>query len=409
MRLRLCEHRTKRSVPLSQSELVALRSMVPSVTIQPAEEPGHFDLTPGSIVGTARIGDLHVELRPKVGVGRLLYLAGHDVDPRMWRPESVELQREQGLSDVIAHLLCTHIERALARGMLKGYQHREDALMTVRGRVRFADQVSRRHGRLLPVECAYDEFTEDIELNRQLRAALERISTLPLRSDEVIDRLRRLRSRFVDVARVRYRPDRIPTVRFHRLNDHFRHAGSLAGLVLQNVTPEHGHGTARSQAFLFDMNAVFENFVTVALREALGADEDSFPQNARSRRLRLDRKERIRLKPDLSWWRDGTCRFVGDVKYKRVEAAGIEHGDLYQLLAYTVATELRSGMLIYAAGEAEDVAHDIDLAGKQLLVRTLPIDGSIDELARSVGQLATEVRELARPLSLPLKLKESAA
>ena len=48
-----------------------------------------------------------------------------------------------------------------------------------------------------------------------------------------------------------------------------------------------------------------------------------------------------------------TCHFVGDVKYKRLRAPGLQHGDLHQLLAYLTATDLPEGFLIYAAGEAQ--------------------------------------------------------
>ena len=101
------------------------------------------------------------------------------------------------------------------------------------------------------------------------------------------------------------------------------------------------------------MNRVFEDFVVVALREQLRLSDREFVQGARHRSLWLDRGRRVRLKPDLSWWDAGRCVFVGDVKYKRVQVAEIEHPDIYQLLAYSIATNLPGGMLIYAAGEAE--------------------------------------------------------
>ena len=87
------------------------------------------------------------------------------------------------------------------------------------------------------------------------------------------------------------------------------------------------------------MNRVFEDFVVVALREALAVGPSSCSRRARRRRpLWLDRGRRVRLRPDISWWEGSTCVFVGDVKYKRVQVTEIEHPDIYQLLAYTIAT-----------------------------------------------------------------------
>jgi 5-methylcytosine-specific restriction enzyme subunit McrC len=67
----------------------------------------------------------------------------------------------------------------------------------------------------------------------------------------------------------------------------------------------------------------------------------------------LDREPNLSLEPDISWWERGACVFIGDIKYKRVNIAGIRHPDLCQLLAYVTAAGLRSGLLIYAAGEGE--------------------------------------------------------
>ena len=61
------------------------------------------------------------------------------------------------------------------------------------------------------------------------------------------------------------------------------------------------------------------------------------------RTIRLDEENALRPKPDLSWWRGRRCLFVGDAKYKLTEEGRLS--DLYQLLAYCIATGLDSGLL----------------------------------------------------------------
>ena len=85
------------------------------------------------------------------------------------------------------------------------------------------------------------------------------------------------------------------------------------------------------------MNRAFEDFVVTALRDALDLSESRFRQGTA---IYLDRGRHVRMRPDITWWEAGQCRFVGDVKYKRLEAEGIQHADLYQLLSYTIATDL---------------------------------------------------------------------
>ena len=188
----------------------------------------------------------------------------------------------------------------------------------------------------------------------------------------------------------------LPEVRFTRLNERYRSAIELAKLILRFSSFDIQHGNTRAASFLVDMNQVFEDFVVLALREALGLTKRSFPQNADGRRVSLDEAERVVLKPDISWWQGRQCGFVGDVKYKKTNAAGIKHADLYQLLAYTVSTYLPGGMLIYAAGEDEPRTHEVKFAGKTLTVMALDLAGAPADVLMQIKRVAMQIRNGAR-------------
>jgi hypothetical protein len=145
------------------------------------------------------------------------------------------------------------------------------------------------------------------------------------------------------------------------------------------------------------MNVVFEDFVVAALRRALDLTPAVFPQGAAGKELLLDRAGAVRLRPDLSWWTGERCAFVGDVKYKRTRAPGVEHPDLYQLLAYAVATDLPGGLLVYAAGEAGPATHTVD--GRELQVTALDLAGPPDSVLGQIATLAGRVRRLRRRIA----------
>jgi 5-methylcytosine-specific restriction endonuclease McrBC regulatory subunit McrC len=171
----------------------------------------------------------------------------------------------------------------------------------------------------------------------------------------------------------------------------------LARLILDSSGFELRTGEVASHAFLIDMNKVFERFAFVALREQLRLDDRTFPAAAVGRDLHLDQRvpPLIDLEPDLSWWEaDGTPSFVGDLKYKRTQVDEVKHPDIYQLLAYTIATDLPTGLLVYAAGEAESGSHTVLHTGKRLEVHALDISGRPADVLARVGQLATRIREL---------------
>ena len=264
----------------------------------------------------------------------------------------------------------------------------------LRGRILFDEQLRRHYGQTPPAESRFDDFTEDIEPNRLLRAATRALGRQSLRQPGS-QRALRLLDRALDRASlVEYDRRHVPSVSYTRLTEHYRGAVELARLILRDTSFDVGHGDAAGTAFLLDMNQVFESFVLVALREALGLHEYDFPKGTRGRPLHLnvdDHRPWVRIRPDLSWWRGDTCVFVGDAKYKRLSVKGYEHADLYQLLAYTVATGLPGGLLIYAVGERAERTYTVRHAEKQLEVVTLSIDGAPERVLERVAELAERV------------------
>ena len=79
-----------------------------------------------------------------------------------------------------------------------------------------------------------------------------------------------------DVALVAFARGAVPEVRFDRLNEHYRSVATLARLVLRHDAFEADRGNVRASGFLMDMNEVFQEFVTVALRDAIGVSERVF-------------------------------------------------------------------------------------------------------------------------------------
>ena len=71
---------------------------------------------------------------------------------------------------------------------------------------------------------------------------------------------------------------------------------------------------------------------------------------------------------------DQRITWVGDAKYKRLPSGAYRNADLYQLLAYAVATRLTVGTLIYAADEGASTAEHVVLqAGKRLNIIALDL------------------------------------
>lgn len=398
--LELREHQTRCGVELTPTEADALRATVPDLTVSPTSGmPGLYDVRPGSTIGVIDIGSLSVDIQPKIPIERVMFLLSYRLDPRAWRTSVTSFATADSLVEAIVPAFVAQVRAATARGLLHGYQSKDEALPSVRGRIRFGDQLRIRLGDRLPVEVTYDEFTSDIEVNRILRAAVHRLRRFRVRSEESRRSLRALDGLLADVSLVSYGRGSLPRVNWTRLNRHYRPAVDLALLILRTCSIEASRGTIQANSLLLDMNAVFEDFVVSALREALERSPSQLVQHGAGVGLSLDAAGKIRLRPDISWWEDGTCRFIGDVKYKRVRVSGVTHPDLYQLHAYVSATSLPAGLLIYADGETDEAEHIVVPGGSRLLVRTLSVDGPPEAVLGRVQALASVVAHLR--LELP--------
>jgi McrBC 5-methylcytosine restriction system component len=109
-------------------------------------------------------------------------------------------------------------------------------------------------------------------------------------------------------------------------------ASGRAGLRGTSISERRGSMTAT--AFVFDMNTIFEDFLTTALTEAL---EPIGGDVARHRPTTLDRDHQIRMEPDITWWKSGSCRAIIDAKYKSLLSSPVRNADAYQTLAYCMA------------------------------------------------------------------------
>ena len=395
-RLQLAEHQTSEGVRLTSRQLHALRHSAPSVGVSPATTRGQWDLRPGSKVGIVRIPDLTVEIRPKLPIDRVLFLASYALRAFKLKPDVDDLDPSAHLVEAMAHLFHAAVRQATGRGLLQGYLTQEETLNVVRGRIRIEDQLRRRYGIAVPIEVRYDEFTPDIPPNQLLKAAVRRLALLPQRTQSTRRKLSAMRAVFAHVSDAEYHPAHLPELPVNPLNTHYQPALALARLILKSGTVELAAGNVESASFLIDMNQVFEDFVVVALREALKLTDYAFPQEAHGRNLWLDpspNNRKVRLRPDLSWWQGNRCVFVGDAKYKRTNVHGAWNHDIYQALAYAVAAGLPSALLIYAHGEGNPVTYDIPEAGKRIEVDVLDLHGQPDEILERVKRLARKVRK----------------
>jgi 5-methylcytosine-specific restriction enzyme subunit McrC len=355
--------------------------------------PGLWEVAAGDKVGVAIVGDVVVRIRPKVPIGHLLFLLGYSRSPDAWRLESVPMATTDELVPALAAAFVGQAERALETGVLQGYVETEDELAVLRGRVREQEQLSRRFGLAVPLLVRYDDHSTDIAENQLLLAAASRLLRISDVPPQIRSRLRRLRGALADVSPL---PGGAPLPRWlpTRLNARYHVALTLAEVVLSNRSLDIAAGPRFASGFLIDMIKVFEDFVTVALRQALTrhfGGRCTAQDTSRS----LDLGRLVSLRPDLVWYRDGQPAAVVDAKYKAEKPQGFPQADVYQLLAYCVGFELAHGHLVYAKGNEPQLSHVVPNAGVTIHAQALDLAASPLELLGGVKDLAISIAACA--------------
>jgi 5-methylcytosine-specific restriction enzyme subunit McrC len=315
--------------------------------LRPQPAASHrWRLSATSYVGVARIGELQLKVVPKVGVYRLLELLCASLDRISWDEQEVAIGESDDLLRIVAESFARRTEQVVRRGVLQGYRSVEESMFGLRGRIDMGRQLSRRWGLPLPVEVTYDDYTIDVLENQLLLGAalvLLRMGDLPTR---VASRLRRLEVQLDGVRPTPPTPSP-PQVAWMRLNERYRPAITLARLILQSSSLDiEGNPSSSSDAFLVDMNKVFEDAVGLGFQKAL--EENNFRvflQYADH----LDHHRRVEIRPDIVV-RDasGSVVAVADIKYKRPSTDRLLSGDVYQAVAYATRYGLDRVALIFA-------------------------------------------------------------
>lgn len=353
---------------------------------------GRLLLRSGSMVGAARIvaGADHVELhvRPKIGIARLLWLLGYARDPRGWRTEPVGLTPEHDLVPAMAVALATATSQALAPGLLQGYRTVEEALPLVRGRLREADQLRARPGLALPVEVRYDDYNPDIPENQILLSAVRRLHRLPGVPPATRNALHRTAAALADVTPLTTGAP-IPETPPNRFNNRYQPALRLARLILAGDSIEHAHGSTLAAGFVFDLNTVFEDWLTTALRHAV---ETRYGGTITGQhQMHLDHDHRLPLvRPDITWWDGPHCLAVIDAKYKSPGNTP-PRDDIYQMLAYCTTLNLTRGHLVYASAGAKPVTYRLRGSGVHIIVHRVDLSTPATHLNEQIEKIAEAI------------------
>jgi len=272
----------------------------------------------------------------------------------------------------LIRLFCAKLWAVVRRGILRRYELHAEDLAVLRGRLNIAHQLQRNAARPDRLHCTFDEFTEDTDLNRLLKAALRVL--LPLaRAPDTTRSLSELLFCFQDVSDPPLGNVPWQRLTLDRLSERYRPVVALARLFLQDASPDVAAGEGGGFALLFDMNVLFEEYIGRQARAVFGSQGLQVMLQGPRRHLArsMTGGPAFQLQPDIVVLQEGHPVLIIDTKWKKLDLGsnreGVSSADAYQMHAYATRYDVPQVVLLYphhaGLGDFESVRAGYVLGG----------------------------------------------
>jgi 5-methylcytosine-specific restriction enzyme subunit McrC len=242
------------------------------------------------------------------------------------------------------------------RGLLFRYVPQADDLPVLKGRFQAHGHLRNNLARPHLLHCEYDEFTGDNIYNRAVRATLDICRTWITQA--ATQRLWfEVHARFASITSTPITAENVARLPRDRTTRRYELLLTWCEWLLAMKSPAMSSGSKHAPGLLFDMNKLFETYVS-GLEEAASGDAFVVETQGPKRALAMwGADEAFQLKPDITIWHVGSNGAPGnidrvlDAKWKRLDPKaprwGVKEADVYQLLAYSLRYQCRTLELIY--------------------------------------------------------------
>jgi len=364
-------------------------------------EDRRHELRARGVVGVIAAQGCSLEILPKIDVmpgegaerqnaairKRLVHMLAVALDLKIDMGQITELdwQRET-LLEILIRIFCEKLTEAVRRGMPRRYLGHEDDLPALRGTLDVPRQFTLHAANPGRLACRFDELSQDIALNRIMKAAVAHLSKMS-RSVSNQQRLRELAFVYADITVVPVPALKWGEVIIDRTNRAWQDLFGMAQLFLRNRYQTTSSGSGQGTALLFEMNALFEEYVgRLVTRALVGTEFRVTLQGGRLFCLTSLEEERavFQTKPDILIWKAGQVAHVIDTKWKRISARiddpkqGVSQSDVYQMMAYAHLYKAPKLTLLYphhdGLGANEGVQAQFRITGHETVLETASVD-----------------------------------
>jgi len=302
-------------------------------------------------------------------------------------PSSSHLKiKNNSVLDLYFELFVIETEYLLHRGLVKKYRKTEGNLNALKGSLQFNKQISKNlvhKERFYSKHSTYDtEHLLHIILYKTLQV-LKRINT----NAALVGRINALFLNFPEMPNQKITESVFDKLEFNRKTITYQKAIEFARLILLHYHPDLSKGRDDVLALMFDMNALWEQFVLVSLRK----NKDLKVRGQASRFFwKPEGGRRRSIKPDIIVSTNNE-NYVLDTKWKLVSnKPSIE--DIRQMYAYHHYFEAKKVALLYpgdapyVTGKFVEVKEQKNLSDMECGLLFTQYKGSVKNWQKQIGE-----------------------
>ncbi|MDX1943055.1 MAG: hypothetical protein SFU99_21000 [Saprospiraceae bacterium] len=298
-------------------------------------------------VGALQVNNLTIEILPKTDITEESAVQKVLLDLlrecRILRPEAENVSylsaRKGNLLDLYIAQFLSDTEKLLHQGLIKTFHSVTENRRSLKGRLLLHKQLIQNAWHQERFYTAYNNFDYHHPYNQLIYEALQVLKNIVLHP-VLLFKIQELLHRFPNLPRWTKPYPAMETLKFNQQSNHYASAIRTALLILQHFQPDVRAGNLPVLAILFDMNALFEEFVFRQLQKA--ADDTISIQ----RQVRRSFWEQRYLQPDILLTMNNQ-RIVLDTKWKRLKKVKPEMDDLRQMFVYNQYFDAARSVLMY--------------------------------------------------------------
>lgn len=296
----------------------------------------------------------------------------------------IETEEFDDAIDMFASILDKGVSVQLKRGLNRDYILNSEQLSVLRGKIILNDSIKLISQNRRSLICEYDDFSENILMNRILKTTLIQLLRCKDVKEETRQSIKKNLLFFSNIKTTEPSSIKWSMLRYNCNNANYRLLMNICYLIIEGLLLSQKSGKNKMATFSFEekMHSIFESFVLEYYKK-------HYPMyRAQSKKIYWDTFGESGflplMKTDITLI-DGPWKLIIDTKYysktmqNQFDAYTLRSNNLYQIYSYVKNEDCNSsgkvsGMLLYAKTKEDIVPnYSYNIGGNQISAKTLDL------------------------------------